>query len=342
MVGEAKLTRWRPRVVLVLALVGGTRAWALDARLAAPRGTAPHLHVRLDSPTAKACTTRSKACPTQLRAASPLGDTPRMSRWFRVPAAGVDLATLRATPGVLQADRAPEPAPPPLDVDPTPDFTDLQTWREPFPDGLGFGEGVLWPGGDGAGVRIADIEYGWDPAHEDLVAAPEASAWGFDTWQYGFHGTSVLGMLVGTDNAFGVTGAVPGVEVLGVSPFVDAVTYDVAAAIAGAAGLLAPGDVLLIEQQAYVAGTYGPVSYDAAAWDAIADAVDLGIVVVEPGGNGGLDLDDPAFDGTFDRLTHDHGGILVGGGYPSTTRRGTPRAWTGGSSYGSRLDAQGW
>ena len=82
------------------------------------------------------------------------------------------------------------------------------------------------------------------------------------------------------------------------------------------------------------------MSYDAAAWDAIADAVDAGIVVIEPGGNGGLDLDDPSFDGVFDRRTNDHGGILVGGGYPSTSRR--PRAWTGGSSYGSRLDAQGW
>lgn len=298
--------------------------------------------MQLDPATAKACASRIKQCPSALRRAVPLGDTPRLSRWFRLPAVGADLARLRATPGVLRADHAPEAAPPPFEPSVTPDFTDLQVWRAAFPDGLGFDEGVRWPGGDGAGVRLADVEYGWDPAHEDLAAAPGASAWGFDTWQYGFHGTSVLGILIGTDNAFGVTGVVPGVEILGVSPFVDELTYDVAAAIAGAASLLAPGDVLLIEQQAYVAGTYGPVSYDAAAWDAIADAVDAGIVVIEPGGNGGLDLDDPAFEGVFDRLTHDHGGVLVGGGYPSTTRRGDPRGWTGGSSYGSRLDAQGW
>ncbi len=245
-------------------------------------------------------------------------------------------------PRVEQAYLAYLPPPPPArdpDTD-TPDFRALQGWLDPFP-GLDAVAGWAWPGGDGAGVTVADVEYDWDPLHEDLSGVPDAFAAGLASGDYAFHGTSVLGMLVGGDNGYGVTGAVPGVEVAMVSPYADDGTYSVAIAVAEAAALLAPGDVLLIEQQAYAGGTFGPVSVEPAVWEAIADAVEGGIVVVEPGGNGGLDLDDAAWDGWFDRSSRDHGGILVGGGAPPDAR--TPRAWTrGGSSYGERVDTQGW
>jgi subtilisin family serine protease len=110
---------------------------------------------------------------------------------------------------------------------------------------------------------------------------------------------------------------------------------------AAVAALLAPGDVLLIEQQAYANGTYCPVSVDPATWDAIRAAVDAGIVVVEPGGNGGADLDGPEWSGWFDRA-HDSGSILVGGG-ASPSGGYEPLAWyPNGSSYGARVDVQGW
>ncbi len=147
-------------------------------------------------------------------------------------------------------------------------------------------------------------------------------------------------MLVGAPDARGVTGAVPAAEVLGISPYVEDGTYSVAMAIAAATSLLSPGDVLLVEQQAYVLDTYGPVSFDPAVWDAIDLATRAGIVVVEPGGNGALDLDDPVFEGWFDR-THDCGSIVVGGGTPPGRLR-PARSWSQGSSHGSRVDVQGW
>lgn len=248
---------------------------------------------------------------------------------------------LLTDPGVRFAYLAPLPAPPPSFVtSDTPDFRDLQLWLDPFP-GLDFAAAAGWPGGRGAGIRVADVEYGWDPFHEDLAAAPEDVIWGANADVYRFHGNSVLGMLVAGDDGLGVLGAVTDAEVDMVSPYAEDGTYSVAAAVAGAAARLAPGDVLLIEQQAYAAGTFGPVSVDPATWDAIAGAVDAGILVIEPGGNGGLDLDDEAWDGWFDRALHDHGGILVGGGAPPDAR--VPRAWVrGGSSHGSRVDLQGW
>ena len=100
-----------------------------------------------------------------------------------------------------------------------------------------------------------------------------------------------------------------------------------------------PGDVLLIEQQAWAQGNYCPISIEPAVYDAVRLAVDAGIVVVEPSGNGGQDLDDPAWQGWW---AQDSGAILVGGG-ASPAAGEDARAWVpDGSSYGSRVDVQGW
>lgn len=233
------------------------------------------------------------------------------------------------------------PVPPPSDIPPvTEDFAPLQDWLRAFP-GIGLDEAARWPGGRGENVTVVDIEYGWDPTHEDLARAPLDAAWGADAGSYRFHGNSVLGMLIGGDNGYGVDGAAPDAMPLVVSPFDGDGTYDVAAAVAGAAALLRPGDVILIEQQAYANGVFCPVSVDPAVHAAIAAAVAAGIVVVEPGGNGGANLDAPAWDGWFDRA-NDPGSILVGGG-ASPASGWEPRSWyPDGSSYGARLDLQGW
>lgn len=267
-----------------------------------------------------------------------------LSDWYtvRVGAVAPAVSALLADPRVESVYLAFAPQPPPEDLPPeTPDFRAEQRWLDPFP-GFGFDEAARWPGGTGTFVRIADVEYGWDPLHEDLSAAPESVSWGLDTQAYAFHGTSVLSMLVSGPDGYGVDGAVPDAEVVVVSPFTEDGTYSVAAAVAGAAALLAPGDVLLIEQQAYANGDYCPVSADPATFEAIAAAVAAGIVVVEPGGNGAQDLDHRSWDGWFDRNLQDSGSILVGGGAsPDGTYEA--RAWYPlGSSYGSRVDVQGW
>jgi serine protease len=250
---------------------------------------------------------------------------------------------LRSDPRIETAYLAFAPVPPPVDLSPTtPDFTDQQTYAGPAPVGFGFDEAGRWPGGDGANVAIADIEYGWDPEHEDLDHLPEDYAWGWASGYYAYHGTAVLGELAGGDNGYGVTGMAPQADVFVVSPYTDAGVYSIAAALDGAASLLDAGDVILIEQQSFAFGNYAPVSADPAVFDAIAAAVSKGIVVVEAGGNGGQDLDDPKWEGWFDRTIRDSGAILVGGG-ASPYSGITPRAWyTWGSSYGSRVDVQGW
>jgi hypothetical protein len=324
-------------------------AWARPAAVYWEEGRLPDvLVVELAAP---AVERRARwGLPPELRHLEPLLDgarvrpvAPALTRFVRIhhPDAEVIGTLLLEDPRVLDAWLAPAPVPPPEDLPPeTADFRALQTWLDAFP-GLGFDEASRWPGGRGENVTIVDIEYGWDPTHEDLGTSPAEVAWGQDSGSYRFHGNSVLGQLVGGDNGYGVVGAVPDAQVLMVSPFDADGAYDVAAAVAGAAAMLQPGDVILIEQQAWSNEGYCPVSVDRAVRAAIEAAVDAGIVVVEPGGNGGQDLDAPAWEGRFDR-ENDPGSILVGGG-ASPESGWEPRAWyPGGSSYGSRVDVQGW
>jgi len=249
---------------------------------------------------------------------------------------------LLADPRIETAYLAPKPAPPPMDIAPiTPDFTAQQTYREAGPNGFGFDVAHRWPGGDGANVVISDIEYGFDPNHEDLEER-EVFELGYPMDWYPFHGNGVLGILGAPDNGYGITGLAPAADLVITSPFVDAETYNVAQAIVLATEHLDAGDVLLIEQQGWVDTIFLPVEADPAVFDAITHAVAKGVVVIEPAGNGGCDLDPPAWDGWFDPETRDSGAIIVGGG-ASPSSGYEPRSWFPmGSCYGERVDVQGW
>ena len=238
---------------------------------------------------------------------------------------------------------APAAQAPPGDITPvTPDFRPDQVWLDPAPEGIDRPFLHQWPGGRGESVSVADLEYSWDKSHEDLPIPAEQLLHGEDLEVYRFHGTSVLGQLFGADNGYGIDGVVPDAEAVLLSPYVNASIYSVAAAIVAALQHLGPGDVLLIEQQAYANGNYAPVEVDPMVFDAISTAVAAGIVVVEPTGNGFQDLDDEAFEGWFDRNLRDSGAIVVGGGV-SPLAMGEARSWQpNASSYGSRVDVQGW
>jgi hypothetical protein len=232
------------------------------------------------------------------------------------------------------------PQPPPQDLSPeTPDFTPDQGWLDPV-EGVGGWESDLWPGGWGELVTVADLEYSYTSDHEDLGEI--VHVWGYDSGDYAFHGTSVLGQLVAGDNDYGVLGLVPEAEALVLSPFSMPEEYVLAESILAAAEFLDPGDVLLIEQQAWAGQGYAPVEVDPAVFDAIAAVVAAGIVVVEPAGNGDQDLDSPSWWGWFDRELRDSGAILVGGGASPLSGLEPRSQYPGGGCYGSRVDVQGW
>lgn len=268
-------------------------------------------------------------------------------------------AALRALPLVESAGAWPKPAPPPADLDPpTPDFTSLQTFTAAAPSGIGSAPVAGMPGASGAGTRYVDIEYAWQLAHEDLELPP-STVLPTGTPDNPFpeadsHGSAVLGVLSARANGYGVTGLVPAAQVF-VAPSVTIEhSWDIGVAIEQA--LIAfepagPGDLILLEQQAYVCGYdgsggtqigAGPVEWitdpnDFTIWrDMIETAVALGVTVVEAAGNGSLDLDAPNCEGVFDRVANgDSGAIFVTAGSASTHG---PLSY---SNHGSRVDVQG-
>jgi hypothetical protein len=191
---------------------------------------------------------------------------------------------------------------------------------------------------------VADIEGGWRLDHVELVAANIRTLSVFGSAQVD-HGTAVAGIVVGGDNGVGTIGIVPNAEF-------DLITDDrgagaspssLAQAILVAARALSAGDVLLLEiAQPFFAPATGPdilVEADPAVQTAIGIATRRGATVIEPAGNGGVNLDAFAF------LAHtrpgspvfiDSGAIVVGAGELTPPLLDS---WSRTfSSFGSRVD----
>jgi hypothetical protein len=248
----------------------------------------------------------------------------------------------------------------------TPNFTKRQLYLDSAPTGVDARFAWTLKGGNGADVRIVDIEGAWRFSHEDLAQNKGGVAGGTppDDSVWRNHGTAVLGEFGGDDNAFGVTGICPQAEVSAVSIFPD---EDSAPAIRLAAMRLRAGDILLVElhragprynmQPRNDQAGYIPIEWWQDDFDAIRFAIGRGIVVVEAGGNGAENLDDAIYDAPgkgfppnwknpFKRGARDSGAILVGAGAPpeNTHNRswGPDRSRLDFSNYGQSIDAQGW
>ncbi len=273
---------------------------------------------------------------------------PNLNLWYEVAVAPGTAAAvcdrLNELPSVEIAVPALRPAPLPIaTAATTPDFTSGQGYALAAPEGVGKLDPARTPGADGAGITVVDVEYSWVLDHEDLDLPASTS---IDTAtpddpfpdDQGSHGTAVLAELAARDNGYGVTGIVPGATLAVAPANTVEFKYDVARAVNHAAAMLHPGDVILIEQQTPVCGDglYGPVEWYQPAYDAIAAATALGIVVVEAAGNGAVDLDQRSCDGLFDRSVRDSGAIIVGAADPFSRTR------LSFSSFGSRVDLQGW
>jgi serine protease len=276
---------------------------------------------------------------------------PDLNRHYRIRAADSAArdALLAALRGLAVVDEA---GPEPRRVEPPTggDYRSRQGYATPAPVGIGTQAVAARAGGLGQNTKIVDVEYSWNRSHEDLAkAGPDsvliANGTPFDFFNNDDHGTAVLGLLVGTrGNLFGIDGLSPESDV----GLVNADTsngYALANAVDLARQNLSAGDVLLVEQQADgpAAGTtdYVPVEYNVAVYDAIRLATQSGIIVVEAAGNGGVNLD-AAFPEGFPGGRPDSGAIIVGAGSGSGDCAATANARLAVSTFGTRLNLQGW
>jgi serine protease len=210
-------------------------------------------------------------------------------------------------------------------------------------------------------LLLCDLEQEWNLNHDDLEGTLSDTDLVFGDNRVhegatGFHGTAVLGQLVPSGAT--VQGAAAGVADFFLASHYRSVAADpkvtfpgtnghVAAAIVNAlitAGKLSPrhldaGDVLLLEVQRGLR----PTEIDAADFEAIRLASGLGVIVVEPAGNGGFDLDryvDPDTGASLRRGAAgflDSGAIVVG-----AARSALPHDRAGFSNFGSRVDCFAW
>ena len=232
--------------------------------------------------------------------------------------------------------------PPPLDIaPPTPDLTELQGHLGPDPGVDAIGAWAM--GYRGASVRLSDIEYAWLVDHEEwnegtLIPEPNQTPdlAALEGITDGNHGTAVAGVLIAGDNGYGVTGIAPD-SILGVYPelTIESGSRRPEAIIAAAADGDV-GDVILLEMQVgeNTIGEFGPAELTESVWVATRMVTDAGAVVVATAGNGNLDLDRDEL--AYYRDRGDSGAIMVGAGRPGTRER------LGFSTYGERLDVQGW
>ncbi|MEQ8766349.1 MAG: FG-GAP-like repeat-containing protein [Planctomycetota bacterium] len=242
----------------------------------------------------------------------------------------------------------PLPALPPGDVlPPTSDYTGQQGYLGAAPSGVDAMHGWTLPGGTGAGVTIVDVEYNWTWSHEDLQNRGGAAShlgppptkpgsWSQTQWDSAtHHGSAAFGVLAADNDSAGVSGLAYDATVRTVAAHTGA-GLGVADAILRALTVLAPGDVILLEQQFKedMGGPLWPVELNDPEFAVIQLATASGVHVVEAAGNGGQDLDQ---DPRFDLSMRDSGAILVGAG-----SAGSPRSRQAFSNFGSRVDVHAW
>jgi len=208
--------------------------------------------------------------------------------------------------------------------------------------------------GDGTGVTVCDLEYGWNYNHADITKAvgsqinpnPIFYPANADT----NHGTAVIGELVSDNNGWGTTGICYGATLKTCGTVYNSSTnWDVPGAMAYAIAALSPGDVILLEQQWDYTGSGGyipiewwlnyspnPQSFNA-VYAAIVNAVSNGINVVEAGGNGYVNTNNLTWYGNSGAIIVGAGGVYPGGTWPQGDL-----AKLVFSSFGRRFDLQGW
>ncbi|MFY9345423.1 MAG: S8 family serine peptidase [Planctomycetota bacterium] len=275
-------------------------------------------------------------------AVAPVDPPAELNLYFRVrmPDAATGIAAWRALladPLIETAfpDTPPGYAADPQDIPPTtPDFTGSQGYFGPLPNGIDIVAARKLPGGRGEPLQVCDIETGLIIDHEDIPLAVAANVIGPNNNPTD-HGQAVAGELVAERNGYGTTGGVWKARY----KFHSHQSINWAASVNTAAANSQPGDIIVLEVQlpCPITGTsVCPMEGRQDVFDAVRNATLAGKHVVAAAGNGNQNLDNPVFQGLFNRAVRDSGAVLVGATDGATLVRASF------SNYGAIVDANGW
>lgn len=187
-----------------------------------------------------------------------------------------------------------------------------QRYLRPSPEGIDVEYAWRFPGGDGAGQSVIDVERGWTLNHEDLIHLNAQLLFGNIRDESRGHGTAVLGEIAAKDSQIGCIGIVPNLKSVHVVSYHGVGVHD---AILAAIPHLEAGNLLILEVETKIGNL--PIEVNLAEFDVIRLAIKNGIVVLEAAGNGGVDLDQYKINGKriFNRASQDFrdsGAIIVG------------------------------
>ncbi len=219
----------------------------------------------------------------------------------------------------------------------SPDFENLQDYRQAAPLGIDADYGNTFAGGTGIGTTIADTETGWTDDHEDIAHKALGNFVGFTNAPYPWnHGTAVVGELVGENNESGVLGISHSSDIV-LSSHQSAAGTNIPGGVMNAIAAVGPGDMVLIEVQCFGGppGPY-PCEYVASTFAAIEAATANRIHVFAAAGNGNNNLDAPAYGGLFDIRVRDSGSVMVGASDGASLNKASF------SNFGTRVDVHGW
>jgi len=234
-----------------------------------------------------------------------------------------------------------EPIKPPVDIPPTtPNFEPNQGYIQANP---GVNMQYAWNLGlTGTGIKIKDIEYGLNTNHEELnhrsvLIHPGMTISSSASISFTEHGTAVFGVMYADKGSYGVSGMAYGAAEMRLFPEWQQSGYNRVNAVAQAIADSVIGDVILYEMQTSGRDTnlYVPAEYVGPIWDLTKAATDAGLTIVAAAGNGNEDLDIPAYAMYMAR--GNSGAIIVGAGTSNIAHNKL-----GFSTYGSRVDVQGW
>ncbi|MFA5186483.1 MAG: S8 family serine peptidase [Patescibacteria group bacterium] len=277
------------------------------------------------------------------------------------------LRNMQALPSVDKI--YPEMKPSPTSLLTTPDLTTWQGYLKPEATHGGVNAEAAWAAGvTGANIYIVDNEHGMNFDHEEfnLVKAnlslggnylyqPECAP-GFppeysdcDSWIA--HGTAVTGILIAGHNDHGIKGFVPDAYYVHAT-MSGSVSNDLYGYTNGGNDDIEPGTIWVIEVAlpgkfsgpSYPDDPYGqvPVELWPDVFNAIEQATAYGVTVIEGGGNGQMDLDNPElytgdWDFAHDLSYEDAGAVMVGASGGADEIMAS--AFT---NYGSRFNAFSW